>query len=76
MVGKPLLSGLKLYGKAYKCYDDPSATCYPTIIDQDVVELGWNDNFIIGVRRPCDDVIISIPEATNPSWFIIVVMII
>ena len=71
-LGRPSLSGLKLYGKAYKCYDDPSATCYPTIIEPSVVKIGWNDRFIIGERHPLDNVIFSTPDAMNPSWFIIV----
>jgi hypothetical protein len=40
MLGKPSSSGLKLYGKQYPCYDDPKATCHPTIVEQNVVKIG------------------------------------
>lgn len=71
-LGRPTLGGLKLYGKTYKCYDDPSATCYPTVVDQSVVKIGWDDNFILIERHPLDTVIFATPDATNPSWFIII----
>jgi hypothetical protein len=71
-LGKPDLGGLQLYGKAYKCYDDPSATCYPTIVEQSVVNIGWDENFILVERHPLDTYIFATPDAANPSWFIIV----
>jgi len=71
-LGRSTLGGLKLYGKEYKCHDDPNATCYPTVVDQSVVRIGWDDNFILIERHPLDTVIFATPDATNPSWFIIV----
>ena len=71
-LGRPTLGGLKLYGKSYKCYDDPSATCYPTVVDQSVIRIGWDDNFILVERHPLDTVIFATPDAENPSWFIVV----
>ena len=70
-LGKPTGSGLSLYGPAYKCRDDARATCYPTIVDQSVVKVGWNDDFILVERHPRDTYIFATPDATIASWFII-----
>ncbi len=71
-LGKPAGSGLRLYGKSYPCKDDPSAACYPTIVEQSVVKIGWNDDFILVERHPLDTYIFATPDAANPSWFIVV----
>jgi hypothetical protein len=71
-LGRPALGGLHLYGKAYPCYDDPSATCYPTIVEQSVVKIGWDDRYILVERHPLNPVIFATPDATNPSWFVVV----
>ena len=70
-LGKPTGSGLRLYGPAYQCRDDPRATCYPTVVDQSVVKIGWNDDFILVERHPRDTYIFSTPDATIASWYII-----
>ena len=70
-LGKPTGSGLSLYGPAYQCRDDPRATCYPTVVDQSVVKIGWNDDFILVERHPRDTYIFATPDATIASWFII-----
>jgi hypothetical protein len=70
-LGKPTGSGLSLYGPAYQCRDDPRATCYPTVVEQSVVKIGWNDDFILVERHPRDTYIFSTPDATIASWFII-----
>jgi hypothetical protein len=72
-LGKPALSGLRLCGIPYACYDDPSATCYPTIVEQSVVKIGWDENFILVERHPLETLIFATPDATNPSWFIVVI---
>jgi hypothetical protein len=70
-LGKPTGSGLILYGPSYKCRDDPRATCHPTIVDQSVVKIGWNDDFILVERQPRDTYIFATPDATLASWYII-----
>ncbi|NIV39571.1 MAG: hypothetical protein GWN58_62225 [Anaerolineae bacterium] len=72
-LGRPALSGLRLYGEAYKCRDDPSATCYPTVIKQSVVRIGWDEEFILGERHPREAWIFATPDASHATWFIIVV---
>ena len=72
-LGRPMLSGLEVYGKSHPCNDDPSVTCYQTTIDQSVVKIGWDENFIVVERHPRAAVFRATPDATNPSWFIIVV---
>lgn len=72
-LGRPALSGLRLYGKSYQCRDDADATCYPTVVEQSVVKLGWNNDFILVERHPRDPFILATPDATNPSWFIIAI---
>jgi hypothetical protein len=73
MLGKPSSSGLRLYGKQYPCYDDPKATCYPTIVEQSIVKIGWNQDYIIVERHPREAVIFATPDARNPTWAIIAV---
>ena len=70
-LGKPALGGLRLYGKAYDCRDDPDARCYPTVVEQSVVKIGWNDDFILVERHPLDTYILATPDSTSPAWFII-----
>jgi hypothetical protein len=70
-LGKPTGSGLSLYGPAYTCRDDPRATCYPTVVDQSVVRIGWNDDFILVERHPRDTYIFATQDATIASWYII-----
>jgi hypothetical protein len=70
-LGKPTGSGLILYGPAYKCQDDPRATCYPTVVDQSVARIGWNDDFILVERHPRDTYIFATPDPTIASWYII-----
>jgi hypothetical protein len=72
-LGRPILSGLRLYGAEHGCYDDPKATCYPTVIEGSVVKIGWDDKYIIGERYPDKDAIFAKPDASNPTWFVIVV---
>ena len=72
-LGRPRLSGLKLYGQAYGCRDDPDATCYPTVVEESVVRIGWDEQYIIGERHPQEAVIFAMPDASNATWFIVVV---
>jgi hypothetical protein len=72
-IGRPRRSGLRLYGIAYECKDDPGATRYPTVVEQSVVKIGWNEEYIIGERHPQEAVIFAKPDASNPTWFVIVV---
>jgi hypothetical protein len=70
-LGKPSGGGLEFYGKQRMCFDDHKSTCYPPIVEQSVVKIGWNDDFILVERHPRDTYILATPDATNPSWFII-----
>jgi hypothetical protein len=72
-IGKAWLGTLQLYGHAYECRDDSSATCYPTLVEETVVKIGWNQDYIVGERHPRDLTGFSKPDASNPAWFIIVV---
>jgi hypothetical protein len=72
-LGRSALSGLKLYGKAYKCFDDPSATCYPTIVEESVVRIGWDEDYILVERHPREAVVFATPDTGNPTWFIVVI---
>jgi len=69
-IGKPALSGLKLYGPSYNCEGD---RCYPTVVEPNVVEIGWNDELIVVEQYYRDTGIFSTPDAANPKWFVIFV---
>ena len=71
-LGRPPLSGLKLYRNEHSCDDDPSATCYPTIIGESVVKIGWNRDYVVVERHPRQAVIGATPDASNAKWVIIV----
>jgi hypothetical protein len=72
-LGRTLFSGVRLYGRGYECRDDPGATCYPRVIEETVVKIGWSEEYIIGERHPQEAVIFAKPDASNPTWFVIVV---
>jgi len=71
-LGRPALGGLELYGKAHECRDNPDDKCYPVVVEQSVVKIGWNDDFILVERHPLDTYILATPDATSPEWFIII----
>jgi hypothetical protein len=70
-LGRPPRSELKLYDPSYPCFDDPEATCYPTVVDEAVVSIGWDSNYIIVERHPRDKVLLATPDSSAASWFII-----
>lgn len=70
-LGRSRFSDLKLYGKPYPCRDDPDATCYPTIVDKAIVNIGWNDDFILIEQHLTGESIFATPDSSKPLWFII-----
>lgn len=71
-LGKPALGDLKFYGISYPCYDNSTEICYPTIADESIAKIGWDESYIIVKRFPREPILFSKPDTVNPTWFIVV----
>ena len=61
-LGRPPGGDLQLY--------EPGASA---IIEQSVIRIGWDEEFILVEQYPLERPIVGVPDAHNPSWHIIVV---
>ncbi len=71
-LGTILLGGLKLYEPSYVLEGDTTVK-YPIVVDQAVVRIGWNEDFILAERHPLGHWIGDKPDSDHPAWYIVVV---
>jgi hypothetical protein len=69
-LGRVYLGGLELFGPPHVSDEYFS---YSTVVDQAVVRIGWDEDFIVVERHPLGHTIGDQPDSSHPEWHIVVV---
>lgn len=69
-LGRVRLGGLELYGTPYEPADG-IGIAYPTVVEQEIVRIGWNRDFILMEQHPLGHTSRATPDASNAKWHIV-----
>jgi hypothetical protein len=71
-LGGPLGVGLQLYEPPHYPTDGTALT-YDAVVEQTVVTIGWDEDFILVERHPPRVAFLHEPRSGHPEWYIVVV---
>jgi len=69
-IGIPRGGGLQLYQAPYDP-GDGMGLAYHAAVEQSVVKIGWNEDFILVERHPLGHWIRDQPDSSHPEWYIV-----
>ena len=71
-LGGSLGVGLQLYEPPYDPHDG-MGLAYHAVVEQTVVTIGWDEDFILVERHPPRVTLLHEPSTWHPEWYIVVV---
>jgi len=76
-VGRNPLGALQLYEPPYEPQDEAVRLAYPVVVQEALVRIGWDEDFILVERHPLppelERTLTDQPDSSRPKWYIVVV---